>query len=246
MSKVVEFIIVLAVTFSVVLTLMAIFFFVLINKYRKNLTKKQNESLSNFILGQEEERQRLARDLHDEMGPQLAGIIFTVDRVKSADPKVQELISETKAELKKAIQEVRQISHALMSQSLIKYGLTEAIHELIDRQPKSSIPIEFAYNSTGLEYNDDIKSHLFKITQEMVYNSNKHSQATQISIEIKIDEDKRMLDYIYKDNGKGNPEFNPLEAGIGLKNIKTRVEMMNGKIELDLKTEFYCFIKITY
>ncbi len=246
MSKIVEFLIVLSLTFSIVFTVMAIFFFVLINKFRKNLALKQKEALTNFILGQEEERQRLARDLHDEMGPQLAGIIFTVDRIKTEDAAVQELIVETKAELKKAIQEVRHISHALMSQSLIKYGLIEAIQELMDRQPKSAIPIEFSYNSTGLEYNDDIKSHLFKITQEMVYNSNKHSKASLITIEVNIDEDKRSLEYVYKDNGVGNPNFNPLEAGIGLKNIKTRVEMMNGEIELNLKSGFNCLIKINY
>lgn len=246
MSKILEFVIVLAVTFSVVLTLMAVFFFVLINKYRKNLVIKQKEALSNLIIGQEEERQRLARDLHDEMGPQLAGIIFTVDRVKTDDPAIQEIITETKSELKKAIQEIRHISHALMSQSLIKYGLVEAMHEMIDRQPNTAIKIDFKTNSEGNEYDDSIKSHLFKIAQEMVYNSNKHSNATLISVELMIDESARSLTYTYKDNGEGKADFNPLEAGIGIKNIKTRVDMMNGKIHLDLTHGFFCQINLNY
>lgn len=245
MSQLAEFVIVLVGSFSVILILMAIFFFVLINKYRRNLLKKQNEALTNFILGQDEERERLARDLHDEMGPQLSNIIFTVDQIKVDDTHVQAVVTETKQEIKKSIQDIRTIAHDLMSQSLIRFGLTEAIKEMIERQSANAIKVSFTSNSDGTEYNDLIKSHLFKITQEMVYNSNKHSKASNISIEITINPEKRSLIYIYKDNGVGRKDDQPV-SGIGLKNIRTRVELMKGQFELSMREGFYAKITITY
>jgi signal transduction histidine kinase len=246
MSQLAEFVIVLVGSFSIILILMAIFFFVLINKYRVNLLKKQAEALTNFIHGQDEERQRLARDLHDEMGPHLSNIIFTVDRIKDNVQEIPAIVAETKTQIKKAIQDIRTISHDLMSKSLIKFGLVEAIKEMIDRQSENAIKISFTSNSSGLEYDDMIKSHLFKITQEMVYNSNKHSKASLISVEITIDPAKRYLIYTYKDNGTGNKNFNSQDAGIGLKNISTRVELMKGHIEINMKDGFYSRITLTY
>lgn len=245
MSQLAEFVIVLVGSFSVILILMAIFFFVLINKYRRNLLKKQNEALTNFILGQDEERERLARDLHDEMGPQLSNIIFTIDQIKVDHPQVQAVVAETKQEIKKSIQDIRTIAHDLMSQSLMRFGLTEAINEMIERQSANAIQVIFTSNSDGTEYDDRIKSHLFKITQEMVYNSNKHSKASNISIEITIDPLKRSLIYIYKDNGVGRKDEQPV-AGIGLKNIRTRVELMKGQFELSMKAGFYAKISLNY
>lgn len=246
MSQLAEFILVLVISFSVILTLMGVFFFVLISKYRQNLVRKQNEALNNLIIGQDDERERLARDLHDEMGPQLAAVIFTVDSIKSSDGAIQEAINDTKTELKKAIRDLRRISHDLMSQSLIKFGLKAAIEELIDRQSEDAIKIEFKTNSNGLEYDDKIKSHLFKITQELIYNSNKYSEASLISIHLNLDVEKRFLNYHYKDNGKGHPGFNPADAGIGLKNIKTRVGLMNGQFEVDMHSGFNAEISLNY
>lgn len=246
MSQLAEFIIVLVVSFSVILTLMTLFFFVLISKYRQNLTRKQNEALNNLIIGQDEERERLARDLHDEMGPQLAAVIFTVDSIKSSDAAIQDAVNDTKTELKKAIKDLRKISHDLMSQSLIKFGLKAAIEELIDRQSEDAIKIEFNTNSNGLEFDDKIKSHLFKITQELIYNSNKYSEASMINIDLVLDEEKRFLQYHYKDNGKGNPKFNAQDAGIGLKNIKTRVGLMNGHFEVNMNSGFNAEISLNY
>ncbi|MCC6818374.1 MAG: hypothetical protein IT245_05750, partial [Bacteroidia bacterium] len=196
---------------------MSVFFFVLIDKYRKNIKIKQNEALNNLIVGQEIERERLARDLHDEMGPQLSNILLNIDAIKVENQTLMQLVSDTKAELKYAINDIRKISHDLMSQSLKRYGLVAAIEELIDRQPIGSIQVEFFSNSKGLEYNDNIKSHLFKITQELVYNSNKYSESDKINIQLIIDEKLRTIAYSYKDNGKGNPDFKPDNAGLGLK-----------------------------
>lgn len=246
MSQIAEFILVLVGSFSIILTLMAVFFFVLIAKYRQNLLKQQNQALNNLIIGQDVERERLARDIHDEMGPQLAGVIFCIDAIKSTGPEALEAVNEAKTELRKAIQDLRKISHDLMSQSLIKYGLVAAIEELIYRQPPDAIKIKLTTNSTGLEYGDEIKSHLFRITQELIFNSNKYSEAESIFINLLVDTETRALKFVFKDNGKGNPDYDPSKGGIGLKNISTRVGLMNGTLEVDMKKGFLAVIKLNY
>jgi signal transduction histidine kinase len=246
MSQLAEFILVLVGSFSVILTLMSVFFFVLISKYRQNLIKKQNEALNNLIIGQDTERERLSRDLHDEMGPRLSSVLLSIGSIHSPDARISEMVEETKIELKSAIQDIRKISHDLMSLTLVKFGLIAAIEELIDRLKPGAIKVEFESNSNGQEYDDKIKSHLFKITQELIYNSNKYSGASLISINLQIDPEKRFLHYIYTDNGKGNPNYNPADAGIGLKNIKTRVGLMDGQFEVEMKTGFKAEITLNY
>ncbi len=246
MSQLAEFILVLVGSFSIILMLMTVFFFVLISKYRQNLIKKQNEALNNLIIGQDTERERLSRDLHDEMGPRLSSVLLSIGSIHSPDARISEMVEETKIELKSAIQDIRKISHDLMSLTLVKFGLIAAIEELIDRLNPGAIKVEFISNSDGQEYDDKIKSHLFKITQELIYNSNKYSGATLISINLKINPEKRFLQYIYTDNGKGNPNYNPADAGIGLKNIKTRVGLMDGQFEVEMIKGFKAEITLNY
>ncbi len=246
MSQLAEFILVLVGSFSIILMLMTVFFFVLISKYRQNLIKKQNEALNNLIIGQDTERERLARDLHDEMGPKLSNVLLSIGSIRSVDQHSVDMLEETKAELKSAIQDIRKISHDLMSLSLVKFGLKAAIEELIDRLSPDAIEVKFESNSDGIEYDNKVRSHLFKITQELIFNSNKYSQASLISIVLNVDPEKRFLHYTYSDNGVGNPDFNPAEAGIGLKNIKTRVELMNGQFDFDLQEGFKADITLNY
>lgn len=246
MPKIAEFIIVLVVSFSVCLTLMAFFFFVLIDKYRRNLEKKQKEALNNLSIGQDNERQRLARDLHDEIGPKLSSIVMSVDFLKTQNEEQNEILAEVKATLKDSIQDVRRISHDLMSQSLIKFGLVEGINEMISRRRDKTIWIDFKSNSTGMEYSDMIKSNLFKITQELLHNTDKHSGADHVAIDLTLHPQTRALIYSYSDNGKGNPTYVSDEAGIGIKNIETRVNLMNGNIHLDMKQGFKTVIELTY
>ncbi|HEY1047980.1 MAG TPA: histidine kinase [Bacteroidia bacterium] len=246
MPKIAEFIIVLVVSFSVCLTLMALFFFILINKYRRNLEKKQKEAINNLIIGQDNERQRLARDLHDEIGPQLSSIVMMIGSIKTDNSENTELVADIRNTVKASLQDVRRISHDLMSQALVKYGLVEGVNEMVQRRRDSHLKINFQTNSTGMEYSDHIKSHLFKITQELLYNTDKHSKATEVSIILTLNHTSQSLVYIYKDNGIGNPMFNDAEAGIGLKNIKTRVSLMNGTIEIDMKSGFTAIIELNY
>lgn len=246
MSKLSEFIVILVSVFSLTLTLMAIFFFILIRKFRINLEERRREAITNLLLGQENERLRMARDLHDEIGPQLSTIYASMGFLDVKDEEGKEMVDELKATMKAAIQNVRSVSHDLMSQSLQKYGLIEGIKELIQRKKNSPFEIKLESNSDGMEYNDSIKSNLYKITQELIYNSEKHSQASLVQVKIDIKPESKELYYEFSDNGIGNPEYDEKESGIGIKNIHTRVDLMKGKIHFDMKNGFVCKIFLNY
>ncbi|MCW3117718.1 MAG: two-component sensor histidine kinase [Chitinophagaceae bacterium] len=243
MSQKENLIIILVVLFTTCLFLLGVFFFILVNKYRKNLERRQREALSNLIIGQDNERQRIARDLHDEMGPELSNVIFSLDGIKSSHPEVLETVEKSKNELKAAIKRLRNISHDLMSLSLIRYGLTDAIREMVDRQSQSEIRIHYDSDATGKEMNDAVKSHLFRIAQELLYNTQKHSQATEVQIGLHLDKVKNQLLFTYSDNGIGN-QGNKETMGIGLKNIHTRVDLMQGTIEISMDKGYQCTIMV--
>lgn len=241
-----KIILVMVIVFTICLTLMGVLFFLLINKYRKSIEKKKNEALNNLIVGQDNERERLARDLHDQMGPQINAIAAYISSVKADSTEVQEVLNESKEELWKASQEVRNISHDLMSTSLRKYGLIEAVRKMIDRNKHQQIAFKLHYNSEGELLDDQVCSHFYRIIQELMYNTIKHSDATDASIDFNINEETRQLTFSYTDNGKGNPDFDISNSGIGISNIKTRVMLMKGKVDFNMKNGFKSEIKVNF
>lgn len=236
----------MVVVFTLCLALMGVFFFILINTYRLSLEKRQKEALRNLIIGQDNERERLSRDLHDQMGPHLNALAAIVSSIKTDKPEQDELLKEVKDELWNASQEVRNISHDLMSTSLRKYGLMEAIRKLITRSDHPGLIIEMKSDTEAEELSDLQISNLYNILRELVYNTIKHSDADRAEIEFSSDQMKRKLFFKYSDNGKGSADFDPKKAGIGLSNIRTRVKLMEGEIEIDMKNGFLCRIELNY
>lgn len=235
----------MVLSFSVTLTLMAFFFFLLINRYRRSLEKKRREAIANLLTGQENERERLARDIHDEIGPRLSLLYGAMSELQTGAGK-EALYEEMKDSLKETIANVRRVSHDLMSPSLIKYGLVEAIKENLKRRIKKTPEIQFDTNSNGMEYSDIIKSNLYKITQELIYNTEKHSNAAEVKISLMLVPSLRQLIYTYKDNGSTSKPIEEAESGIGIKNIRTRVDVMKGVLEINLIQGFYAKIVLNY
>ncbi|MDH5599482.1 MAG: sensor histidine kinase, partial [Cyclobacteriaceae bacterium] len=184
----------------------------------------QEELLKASIRSQENERERIARDLHDEVGVMLSTIKLNVDlglKISNLEQdKVESVRSSLKGLIESSIKSVRRISHGLLPPVLDHFGLVAAVEELVN--DLNSSPIKFA-----LEYSKDeiirfektVELGLFRIVQEAVNNAVKHSGANSINISMKSDSDKLTIQII--DDGKGflqNKESN----GLGLKNMESR------------------------
>ncbi|HYG16180.1 MAG TPA: sensor histidine kinase [Bacteroidia bacterium] len=193
--------------------------------------RHKTELLHAVLMAQEEERQNIARDLHDEIGANLTIIYQGASRLAdvSGNGEYAGILSLTS----KTIQSTRRISHQLLPPVLKEFGLAAALRELfedvaIGGRVKTKCTAEI--NENGL--NGEQKLNIFRISQELVNNSLKHGEATEITLELA--ESGKGLYYSYKDNGKG---FDMAKAGkgLGLKNIENRAEMLNASLKY--KTE---------
>jgi len=235
--------VILMIIFSCFFLVMGISFFIMFNQYHKKLRERQKEALNNLIIGQDNERERIARDLHDQMGAELASIIFVVDEIKSLDPHDKEVKKEAKKKLKDATEVIRQISHDLMPITLSKYGLIESLYEF-EQKNMSSFKIEIVSNCKNEKINPTIESHLYKIFNELITNTKKHSNASIVKLSLEIDKTANLFVFDYSDNGTLNADNKKNSDGIGIKNISTRVTLLNGAFKIDQQNGFRTTIYI--
>lgn len=211
-----------------------------LNKQRIDELLQQQEiaSLQGVLEGQEQERKRVAIDLHDRLG----GILSMVKLHFSA---VEEKLPEDNPEKKKfltaselldlAAGEVRSISHNLLSGVLAKFGLLPALKDLTDRINESGeIKLNLIYYNIENALNGEQELQIYRIVQELISNILKHSEADEATIQLIRNDDEKKVNLIVEDDGKGfNPNAPSLSGGIGLSNLKARVGKLNGSFHID-------------
>jgi signal transduction histidine kinase len=196
----------------------------------KEKTKLEQQSKKFLIEGQEKERERIARDLHDGLGAMLTTMKLRLG---------QELNESTKQELTMliddAINEARNLSRNLMPAVLMDFGLFDALAQLAQSTEKNS-GIKIKYNRDSEGERSKLKKskqvYVYRIVQEVLNNALKHADCTEIQFSI-TEFDDQMNIYI-KDNGKGMADNSVLESsGLGFKNIKERTGLLNGEVILE-------------
>ena len=181
-----------------------------------------------IVEGQEEERKRIAKDLHDGLGVLLSTVKMHFSLVKEKSPDSQSLVEKASKLLEQAANDVRRISHNMMPGLLTKLGLYEALEELFDKLNevkglKANIRIE----GEQQRLSENVEIMLYRIIQEMTNNTIKHAEASMINLKIEVHFDK--LNILYSDNGKGfNVEDTLKSKSMGLSSIQSRVKFLNG------------------
>jgi len=237
--------IILIVTITSVLFALGIFVFVLFTKYHKTLREKHKEALTNLLIGKELERERLSRDLHDEMGSELGAIILKLDKIKTEDTFIKGVKQEAKQQVVDASDKIRKIAHDLMPVTLTRHCLVLLLKEMTYDDDNKRPKIEFASNMQFVKINKEVELHLYRIIKELITNTEKHSGATTICIDLSVEGPKKELKLIYNDNGKGFDPTKPINSfGIGLKNIATRVKLIKGEIKIENNNGFRLTINI--
>lgn len=198
--------------------------------------EKQLLATEAVLKGQEEERSRLAKDLHDGLGGMLSGIKFSFSNMKENMVMTPEnlLVFQRGIDmLDSSITEMRRVAHNMMPEALIKFGLNAALKDLCT-QTNGSGMIKVLYQPYGLEnlqVNNAVSVTIYRIVQELLNNIVKHANATQAIVQLTKEENKLML--TVEDDGKG---FDMAELkfakGIGWSNIKNRLDYLKGKADV--------------
>ncbi|MCL1672449.1 sensor histidine kinase [Elizabethkingia ursingii] len=223
---------------SVIFLLIIGFLIYLVKNNKKHNTQKLKEvenqqqlKMAQAMLeGEERERERVARDLHDGLGGALSGIKLKLSgqQKKESIPVIDNVILQ----LEDSINELRNISRNLMPEALLRSGLEVALHDLCISMTREDMLIEF--QSAGIQKINPLSSqvNIYRIIQELLSNAIRHSGANKIILQC-IQEDKRFYITI-EDNGCGFDSGNIQNAkGLGWSNIQNRVNYMKGKMDVD-------------
>jgi signal transduction histidine kinase len=197
--------------------------------------QQQVVSLQSMVNGQETERTRIAKDLHDGLG----GLFSTVKMYFSTLEHEQEqlknnaLFKKSYEMVDTAATEVRRIAHNMMPEVLLKLGLIQALNDLCGNITASRL-LKVSLQVHGMEarLGPTTEIMLFRIVQELLNNIAKHAQATEAIVQF-IREDKR-LSITVEDNGKGfNASATEMGKQAGLESVKSRVDYLNGHISIE-------------
>lgn len=154
------------------LLLFDLFFFILIYRYNKNLKIKHYEAFNYILIGQLKERERLSRDLHDSLNPQLSAINLKLDTIQCSNDEFGSIKTRIRDDINQAVLRIRQISHNLMPSNLKWNNLHFVFKDYIINAQTPEIQIKFISEIEHLKFNETIKFHLFYILMELIQNTN--------------------------------------------------------------------------
>ncbi len=196
--------------------------------------QKQMKDINSMVSAQEQERMRIARDLHDGLGGMLSSITLLTGTMKAKSDKAvsSEDMDLIEQYLQSIHSEIRSVSHNLMPASLIKFGLAQALEDFmngIEKNTAISVSLEIDIKENHL---DDFRSvMIYRILQESVNNILKHANASEIMIQILSDDIHMYL--TIEDNGIGFDTHDEGKSkGIGMRNLRSRAHLLNGEIEI--------------
>lgn len=193
-------------------------------------------SMQSMLEGQENERERISKDLHDSLGGLLSTIKLQFDSVKSKMNDVGRLREYRSANkmLDTAVEEVRSISQNLQPGSLMKLGLVPALKDLFNRFDDDIYPeIDFQYYNVPENIPNMISLSIYRVIQELLHNTIKHAKASEILIQINREGNELVIQF--EDDGEGYDPNNLKRKGMGLENINSRINYLKGQISVDSK-----------
>ena len=198
------------------------------------LRTEDGRCFTSVALGTEEKsRSRFAKDLHDGLGPLLSSARMSLSALQreSLPADQQEIIGNTTYVIDEAIRSLREISNNLSPHVLNDFGLARGIQNFVGKSSAMhDVKIRFTTNLRSERYDTDVEVILYRVVCELVNNSLKHSGCTEINLSLSKSGDTLALDYT--DNGRG---FNPAavtDCGMGLSNIASRINSLNGRFDI--------------
>jgi two-component system, NarL family, sensor kinase len=199
-------------------------------------TEKQLTATEAVLKGEEQERTRLAKDLHDGLGGMLSGIKYSFSTMKGnlvMTPENAQAFERSMDMLDSSIKEMRRVAHNMMPEALVKFGLDTALKDFCNDISNGS-PLKVNYQSLGLEkaeIDQTTAITIYRIVQELINNTLKHAVATTAIVQIsKI---QSLLSVTVEDDGNGfDTTLLRFSNGIGWSNIQSRLNFLKGKCDI--------------
>ncbi|CAM1342405.1 tetratricopeptide repeat-containing sensor histidine kinase [Tenacibaculum amylolyticum] len=201
------------------------------------LKKQELKSIKAMINGQESERKRIAQDLHDRLGSMLSMVKLNYKSIEDNIDKLKEenkkQYSQANALLDEACNAVREIAHNMVSGVLTKFGLVAALEDLKNTiKGTNTFQLELITHGLDDRLENNLEMELYGIVQELIHNVIKHAKASEVSVQLLKRSDSLNLTVI--DDGVGfDNSIEVTESGMGLKGVASRVNALNGTIDID-------------
>jgi len=196
-------------------------------EYKENEERLLKENQRSILNGEEKERSRLSKEMHDGLEPVLTTLRMNIQAADLTMATKESLL----VRLDETIGEVRRISNNLMPSVLVDFGAGEAIGNLID-QVRENSPVNILYKkdmSSESDIDDSINIILYRIAQESLNNAIKHSNASEIKSSVTAFDEH--ISYFISDNGVGFDQSHSTK-GNGIRNMKERVKLANGTFDI--------------
>ncbi len=201
--------------------------------------EKQLAATEAVLKGEEQERTRLAKDLHDGLGGMLSGIKYSFQNMKEnliLTPENALAFERSIDMLDSTIREMRRVAHNMMPEVLVKYGFDTALKEFCSEIDRSGV-IRARYQSIGMENATIERSAaitVYRIVQELVNNAVKHAASENVLVQAHFSPAEKLLTLTVEDDGKGfDASMLSTAEGIGWNNIRNRVDFLKGRIDID-------------
>jgi two-component system, NarL family, sensor kinase len=217
---------------SIIVATVIIFFVISIVLQQRKVSKWQQARIAAEINTLESERKRIAGDLHDELGPMLSAIKLQINHLEPNGESETAALEKSSVQIDSIMQRFREISYDLLPNTLVRKGFINATKEFVGKlESLNPLKINFETDDFSLAATNEV--NLYRIVQEIIQNTIKHSRATCLNIRIQKKEKSILLHT--KDDGIGfNYSEKSLQSkGIGLLSLQSRAQLLGGQLIVD-------------
>ncbi len=216
-------------------------------KYMKKVEAERRKTEKRFLTAiiqtEEGERARIAKDLHDGLGPLLSAIKMSVSTLEQLqqENRSREIIRNASETVDEAIRSLKDISDHLSPHVLTNFGLVRALNNYVNKiNQVRQLRIDFTTNLKNERFDENVEVVLYRVSSELIHNTIQHSQATRSNLVLKHENGELFLEY--QDNGIGFEadklmRMNERE-GSGLINLRSRINTLKGDIRIESKPGF--------
>jgi two-component system, NarL family, sensor kinase len=207
-----------------------LFFIITIIRYQRKTMRWNKEKIRAEIDTLENERRRIAADLHDELGPLLSAVKLQINNLDTTDADDKIIIDKSSHYIDNIIGKLREISNNLMPNTLLRKGLKKAMEEFLESSSQLyKMEIKFTCDD-NLQLDQQQEINIYRILQEILHNTIKHAKATCLIIRMTVENNRLII--VTADNGQGFDYFAKSRevSGLGLRNLQSRTEVLSGEV----------------